>query len=87
MAMDDAQDLIAEECDHIRGILLEKNASYGNSVLDPLRIFSKADRIEQIRVRIDDKLSRIARGKASGEDISLDLIGYLILLRVAERLP
>ena len=41
--------------------------------------------MEQIRVRIDDKLSRLARGQAAGEDVVLDLIGYLVLLRVAER--
>ena len=36
-------------------------------------------------MRIDDKLSRLARGRAAGEDVTLDLIGYLILLRVAEK--
>jgi len=35
-------------------------------------------------VRLDDKLGRIARGKKAGEDVTLDLIGYLVLLRVAE---
>lgn len=39
-------------------MLLAKNAAYGNSALEPVRIFSKADPTEQIRVRIDDKLSR-----------------------------
>ena len=37
-------------------------------------------------MRLDDKLSRIARGQAAGEDVTLDLIGYLVLLRLAERL-
>jgi hypothetical protein len=31
-------------------------------------------------VRIDDKLSRIARGQAAGEDVILDLAGYLAIL-------
>ena len=66
-------------------ILLAKKAAYGNSARQPLRVFSKADAVEQIRVRLDDKLSRIARGQAAGEDVTLDLIGYLTLLRVAER--
>ena len=48
--------------------------------------FSKADTVEQIRVRLDDKLSRIAWSQVAGEDVTLDLIGYLVLLRVAERL-
>lgn len=67
-------------------MLLEKNAAYGNSALDPVRIFSKSDPIEQINVRLDDKLSRIVRGEAAGEDVELDLIGYLVLKRVANRL-
>jgi len=85
-ALSDAQELIREECREVERILLAKNQAYGNSALRPVRIFSKADAIEQIRVRIDDKLSRLARGQAAGEDVTLDLIGYLILLRVAERL-
>jgi hypothetical protein len=51
-----------------------------------VRIFSKADPEEQIRVRIDDKLSRLARGHDAGEDVILDLLGYLILLRIARRI-
>ena len=64
--------------------LISKNASYGDSALNPVRVFSKADSVEQIKVRIDDKISRIQRGSDYGEDTVLDLIGYLILLKVAE---
>lgn len=78
--------LIGQETDAIRDLLIEKNAAYGNSALDPVRIFSQADPIEQIKVRLDDKLSRIARGQHAGEDVELDLLGYLILLRIARRL-
>ena len=77
---------IADECDEIARMLQEKNAAYGNSALNPVRIMSKADPIEQLKVRIDDKLSRLARGADCGEDVELDLIGYLILLRIARRL-
>ncbi len=80
-----AAELIADECDAVKALLLEKNQAYGNSAIEPVRIFSKAPSEEQIRVRIDDKLSRLARGSAAGEDVELDLIGYLILLRVARR--
>jgi hypothetical protein len=75
---------VRAETDAIARMLIEKNAAYGNSALDPLRVFSTAAPAEQIRVRIDDKLSRLARGSAAGEDVILDLIGYLILLRMAE---
>jgi len=46
----------------IRELLLEKNASYGNSALQPIGIFAKGSPIEQIDVRIDDKLNRIKNG-------------------------
>lgn len=78
---------IEDECDAIKAMLLEKNKAYGNSALDPVRVFSKAATDEQIKVRLDDKLSRIQRGQALSEDVVLDLIGYLVLLRVAAKMP
>jgi len=80
----DVQSAIEQVCDEVKRTLLEKNRSYGNSALAPLRIFSRADPREQLNVRIDDKLSRIARGREfAGDDTELDLIGYLVLKRVA----
>ena len=68
----------------IRDLLIEKNSKYGDSALNPVRIFSKANSSEQIKVRIDDKLSRLARGIGDeDEDILKDTIGYLIMLRIA----
>jgi len=76
------KDKIKQVCEEICAMLLKKNESYGNSAAEPVRIFSKVDAIQQINVRIDDKLSRIAKGKEFyGEDTELDLIGYLILKR------
>lgn len=81
------QMLIASKCDAIKAMLLAKNKAYGNSALDPVRIFSKANVREQILVRIDDKLSRIAKGNSvPGEDTIADLIGYLHLLQIADEL-
>lgn len=77
--------LIEQECDALKAMLLAKNAAYGDSALAPLRVFSKASPVEQILVRLDDKLSRLARGSAAGEDVELDLLGYLILLRIARK--
>lgn len=77
---------ICRICDVIKEMLVAKNMAYGNSAIDPLRVFSESSPIEQLNVRIDDKLSRIARGKNKDqvtEDTELDLIGYLILKRVA----
>lgn len=78
------RDKIIAQCEDVKLMLLKKNEAYGDSALDPVRVFSKTDTAEQLRVRIDDKLSRLARGSAEGEDVILDLIGYLILLRIAE---
>lgn len=61
---------------------------YGDSAINPVRIFSKAGPIEQLLVRIDDKLSRIERGDDRLEkdnDVLDDLIGYFLLLKVAKR--
>lgn len=80
-----AAEAIKEECKHLEEMLISKNAAYGNSAYDPVRIFSKASPIEQINVRMDDKLSRLVRGEAAGEDVIMDLVGYLILRRAYER--
>jgi len=81
----DTQQRIIEVCDGIRILLLEKNRAYGDSAINPVRIFSSASPTEQILVRMDDKLSRISRGEAMGEDVVNDLIGYLVLYKVAQR--
>ena len=71
-------------CHEIAHLLIEKNISYGNSALDPARIFSTADSVEQLKVRIDDKLNRVKNNQGfSGDNDIDDLIGYLILLKIA----
>lgn len=83
----DASFGIARQCDAIKDMLLEKNRKYGNSALEPKRIFSRASPLEQINVRIDDKLSRLMSAQSDeDEDVDLDLIGYLILRRVAKEM-
>jgi hypothetical protein len=78
-------ELIDMECQNLAEMLKAKNRQYGNSFADPVRIFSRLSPEEGLRIRIDDKLSRIARGNDAGEDTVLDLVGYLILLRVLHR--
>lgn len=79
------QYVISNVCDNIKSMLIQKNESYGDSAIDPVRIFSKAPNDEQIKIRIDDKLSRISRGSAFyGDNDVDDLIGYLILLKVSK---
>lgn len=76
-----------DKCRKLAETLIDKNRAYGNSALSPVRIFSKASNTEQIRVRMDDKISRLARGKNTGrvpEDTLLDFAGYAVLLMVAQ---
>lgn len=83
----DAQRLIAEECDALKAMLLEKNRKYGNAALEPIRIASRASPVEQLLVRIDDKISRLRSAQEDeDEDVWNDLAGYIVLLRVARRL-
>ena len=79
------RDLILEVSEDVTNLLLEKNAAYGDSALRPANIFAKGDAVENLSARIDDKLMRIkTRGiDDKTEDTINDLIGYLILLKVA----
>lgn len=75
---------IQNECNRLGSLLIDKNRSYGNSALNPVRIFSKSDATEQLKVRIDDKLSRFMSGDDTFKENDLDdLVGYLVLLSIA----
>ena len=75
---------IQDECYRVTALLIEKNRSYGNSALNPVRIFSRSDTTEQLKVRIDDKLSRFMNGDDTFKENDLDdLMGYLVLLSIA----
>jgi hypothetical protein len=76
---------IWDSCHEVAHMLIKKNIAYGDSALNPVRVFSKADPREQLHVRIDDKLSRMMRGtEYPGDNDIDDLIGYLILLKIAK---
>lgn len=67
-------------------MLLEKNRRYGSTATNPIGVFSKLDPLEGIRIRMDDKLSRIRTGAANDdEDPIVDLAGYCILHTIATR--
>ena len=86
-SLDNIQKMISDECDQIKTLLLSKNKKYGNSAVEPKRVFSKQSSIEQIKVRIDDKISRIQNidDEKESSGTVLDLIGYLVLLRVCHK--
>jgi hypothetical protein len=76
---------IVDEVLSIANLLIDKNMSYGSSFDKPINIFSKITSKEQLYVRIDDKLNRVYKGKEyPSEDTVLDLIGYLVLLRILD---
>ena len=66
-------------------LLKEKNTAYGNTALNPPKIFSKLNSSEAICARIDDKLSRIKNKGINDktEDTVDDVIGYLLLLKMS----
>ena len=85
MTLTESEMKISGICDDIKELLICKNRKYGNSALKPCRVFSKSSPVEQLLVRIDDKLNRIMQGAgllAEDEDVVNDLIGYLILLKI-----
>lgn len=83
----EVQALISTVCQEVADLLIEKNRKYGNSAFEPVRLFSKADPVEAIKVRIDDKLSRLRNEQDDeDEDVVKDLMGYLVLLQVAKRM-
>jgi len=76
---------ISMTCDEVKRLLIEKNRSYGSTALHPRKIFARGNAVELLEARIDDKLNRIANNPgAYGEDPILDLLGYLVLLRIAK---
>ena len=76
---------ICSVVDELKELLLQKNRKYGDSAINPVRVFSKSDPIEQIYVRLDDKLSRIRNQQDDeDEDVINDTLGYLVLLKVAK---
>lgn len=64
-------------------MLCAKNTAYGNSALVPKRVFAQGlDTMAQLKVRADDKLSRISNGSFCENDL-MDLAGYVVLMVIA----
>ena len=81
----ETQKKIKEVIRNVERLLIAKNKQYGDSVMEPIGLYAKGNPEELVRVRIDDKLSRLKSGDDSIEsdiDIVEDLIGYLVLLRI-----
>jgi hypothetical protein len=85
--MNDFSHLVSTYLLEIRELLISKNIKYGNSALEPLGVFSQLSAKEGLLVRIDDKLKRIKNGslEKDDEDVINDLIGYLVLLKIHDK--
>ena len=79
---------IRSTCNDLADFLVKKNQAYGNSVAEPVSVFAKRlDRLAQIDVRIDDKLSRLQKGQEyPGDDTVKDLVGYLVLRMIVAKM-
>jgi len=84
--MTDFETKLTDVLSSIKQMLLDKNRRYGNSALEPVRIFSKSSPLEQLKVRMDDKLSRLRSAQTDDdEDVVNDLIGYLLIYKIAKQ--
>jgi len=83
--MIDQEENITSVLNSLCDLIVEKNRRYGDSALEPVRLF--APRIEPgdaIRIRLDDKLARVRNsGELRKNDVA-DIMGYLCLLCISE---
>src|SRR5215831_12764799 len=69
----------------VADMLVEKCHSYGDSIGNPVTVFGKYKASDGIKIRLNDKLSRMkVSGSWPGDDNLKDLVGYLALLAVVE---
>lgn len=79
------QDRIKEISDGMKDLLLYKNEKYGDSAINPKKIFYKGDSTNSILIRLDDKLGRVISNpdeKPRVNDVC-DIIGYCTLLLIS----
>jgi len=84
MALSETQQKIIDTFESLRHLLLEKNKRYGDAAVNPRQIFSKLSGEEAIKIRLDDKLSRIINSKELRKNDVADLIGYLTLYSITQ---
>ncbi len=78
-------DKIMAECEALKAMLLDKNKKYGDSALSCGIAFNISP-VTAIKARINDKLARLKNdNNDEDEDIIQDLLGYFILLRIANK--
>lgn len=81
----DTQQKIMDVLDGMKNLLLYKNRKYGDSAINPKKIFYKGDSTNSILIRLDDKIGRVMSNpddKPRVNDVA-DIIGYCTLLLVS----
>lgn len=80
--MESTQEKIDTLFTNFSSFLKEKNIRYGDSALDPIKIFSTNTSRSQISNRLDDKLSRIKHSDELKKNDVCDTFGYIALLMI-----
>ena len=79
------QDKIADVLDGMKDLLLYKNEKYGDSAINPKKVFYKGDSTNSILIRLDDKIGRVMSNPEETPRINdtVDIIGYCTLLLIS----
>jgi hypothetical protein len=79
------QQKIHEILGAMKDLLLYKNQKYGDSAINPKKIFYKGDSTNSILIRLDDKIGRIMSNTEEKPRINdvCDIIGYCTLLLIS----
>lgn len=81
----DTQQKLIDVLDGMKNLLLYKNRKYGDSAINPKKVFYKGDSTNSILIRLDDKIGRVMSNpddKPRVNDVA-DIIGYCTLLLVS----
>jgi hypothetical protein len=76
---------IREITEAMKDLLLYKNQKYGDSAINPEKIFYKGDSTSSILIRLNDKIGRVKANpddKPRVDDVC-DIIGYCTLLLIS----
>lgn len=79
------QQKIKDILEGMKDLLLYKNQKYGDSAINPKKIFYKGDSTNSILIRLDDKIGRVMSNteeKPRVNDVA-DIIGYCTLLLIS----
>jgi hypothetical protein len=79
------QQKIHEILGAMKDLLLYKNQKYGDSAINPKKIFYKGDSTNSILIRLDDKIGRIMSNTEEKPRVNdvCDIIGYCTLLLIS----